>query len=223
MGSMSAEADLIKAVKSGDLGRVCELMDQEPSLSAAKDDSGVSALMTAAYYGHPAIAEAIAGRRQGQLDVFEATIMGYSKEVETMVSANPSLLSAFSKDGFNALQFAAFFGKKDVARVLLDVGADANVVSRNAMGVAPLHSALAGGYLEIARMLLEGGADASAQSGEGWTPLHYAADIGDAEVAKELIAMGARGGVPNSHGKTAEELGDEVGHGHVSDVIRSER
>ena len=217
---MASTEEFVSAVKSGDLARVRELLASEPDLAKANAD-GVSALMLATYYGHPDVALVIVDGRDGDISVHEASTLGDQGAVKRLVEGDSSLIHQFSGDGFTPLQLACYFGHKEVAAVLLELGSDPNVVSQNHMKVAPLHSALAGGHIEIARLLLANGADASMVAGEGWTPLHYAADIGDAEIAQELIAKGARGGVANEKGLTAEQLGHEVGHGHVSDVIEA--
>ena len=53
---------------------------------------------------------------------------------------DPGLATAFSPDGFTALHFAAFFGKAEVAHILLEAGADVDVYTQNAFANQPLHS-----------------------------------------------------------------------------------
>jgi ankyrin repeat protein len=86
---------------------------------------------------------------------------------------------------------AAFFGKLDAARVLLNKGAPVTTRSTNAMNNHPIHAASAGGHVEIVKLLLEHGAAANAQQHGGWVALHAAAQHGNVEMAKVLVANGA--------------------------------
>ena len=211
--------DLISAVKSGDLDRVNSALAAEPTMAKASDDSGVSLLMLAIYYDQPAVAEALVGHRKDDLDVFEASALGYADMVKRLVGADRSIVRSFSADGFTPLHLAAYFGKADTVWALLNLGADPNLFSRNPLMVAPLHSALSSGNVEIARTLLDMGADPNAASQEGWVALHYAADIGDAELARLLITKGANPDMHNNMGTTPSDLAVEVGHEHVAEAM----
>lgn len=214
-----SDEEFIALVKAGDAKGVADALAKSEGLAFAKDASGVPSLMTAIYFGHHTIAESIAAAKKGDLDVFEATLLGRCELVRTLVSKDKSSLDAFSGDGFTPLHYAAYFGQSEAASALVEAGASPAHLSRNAMKVSALHSALAAGHLDIARLLIANGADVTQASGDGWTPLHYAADLGDAQIARELIARGAKGGAPNADGETAEELGRRVGHDHVSELI----
>ena len=95
-------------------------------------------------------------------------------------------------DGFTALHLAAFFGGAAVARRLLDAGADPDAVARNPMAVRPLHSAVAGGQVEVALALIAAGADVGARQRHGWTPLHGAAQAGLAGGGRRAAGRGRR-------------------------------
>lgn len=125
------------------------------------------------------------------LAIFAASIMGQTEEIERLIAGNRSLVSALSSDGWTPLHLAAFFGKDDAARLLVNKGAPVNARSTNAMHNMPLHAAAAGRHTEIAKLLLDHGAAADARQHGGWTPLHAAAQNGDIELAKALLAGGA--------------------------------
>lgn len=210
--------DLIIAAKQGDLEAIDKLLSDHPELADAKDEDGVSAILLALYHGHPDVARRLA-RDRTDFSIFEATVLGKLERLREIIEAIPESVNAVSSDGFTALGFAAYFGQLDSATLLLAKGANPNIVSRNALGVAPLHSALAGGQSAIALMLINGGADVNLKNSEGWTPLHYTADVGDAEIAALLVEMGADYSLKNKDNRTAAELAVDVGHDHVADAI----
>jgi len=94
------------------------------------------------------------------------------------------------------LHNAAKNGCKEVAKFLLDNGADPNV--RDDEGRTPLHYA---SNVEVAELLLKHGADPNAQDNEGNTPLHVALYDERIEVARLLISV-ANVYIPNRNGVT---------------------
>ncbi len=86
------------------------------------------------------------------------------------------------------LHEAAFRGRVDEVRRLLEAGADPH--ARSFTGETPLHLAALAGRTDIVRLLLDRGADPRADSSRG-TPLHRAAEGGAAEVVELLPEAGA--------------------------------
>ena len=147
--------DLIAAVEAGDADRVSALVAEDPSLANARDASGVSAILLSRYRSDRAVTDALLAA-DPDLDVYEAATLGYVDRLSEALSSSPALATSFSADGFTALHLAAYFGKAEATRLLLDAGADVNAVSANPMQVQPLHSAAAGGHREVCRVLLLG-------------------------------------------------------------------
>jgi uncharacterized protein len=125
------------------------------------------------------------------LAIFAASILGETQQLEELLTANRSLVSALSSDGWTPLHLAAFFGRKEAAQALLNKGAEVNARSTNPMQNMPLHAAAAGRHTELAKLLLSRGATANARQHGGWTPLHAAAQHGDMEMAQALLDGGA--------------------------------
>ena len=125
------------------------------------------------------------------LAVFAAAILGDSARLEELISGNRSLLSTMSSDGWTLLHLAAFFGKTDAVRLLLNKGAPVTARSTNPMANTPLHAAAAGKHAEVVKLLLERGANANARQTGGWVPLHSAALNGDVASARALLDGGA--------------------------------
>jgi ankyrin repeat protein len=125
------------------------------------------------------------------LAIFAAAIIGDTERLEELLTGNRSLVSVMSPDGWTPLHLAAFFGKGEAVRLLLNKGASATARSTNQMANTPLHAAAAGKHAEIVKLLLDRGANANARQHGGWTPLHSAAQNGDLECARVLIEAGA--------------------------------
>ena len=155
-----------------------------------------------------------------ELDVFEATTLGIIDRVSAWLLDDPSLARAFSPDGFTALHLAAFFGKTEVARRLVQAGADVHVYSANDFHVQPLHSAAAGRHVEICRLLIGAGADVNATQRHGFTPLHSAAQNGDVELVELLLSAGADPSAVTDDGASPADTAEAAGHVDVARRLR---
>jgi len=125
------------------------------------------------------------------LAIFAAAILGDTGRLEELLTGNRSLVSVMSPDGWTPLHLAAFFGKGEAVRVLLNKGASPTARSTNQMANTPLHAAAAGKHAEIVKLLLDHGANANARQHGGWAPLHSAALNGDLDSARALLDAGA--------------------------------
>jgi len=94
-------------------------------------------------------------------------------------------VSAQDEHGRTPLHLAAGMGQVDVARMLVERGADMSAQDEH--GRTPLHLAASRGRVDVARMLVERGADVSAQDEHGSTPLQLVAS-GRVDMAQMLAA-----------------------------------
>ena len=133
---------------------------------------------------------------QPELDVFEAASLGDVERLRALLDEDPSVVGAWSVDGFTPLHYAAFFGGPGPARVLVEHGADLEAPARNeefAREAQPLHSAAAAGRRDVCELLLAAGADPNARQHGGFTPLQEARQRQDEELAALLVRYGASG------------------------------
>jgi ankyrin repeat protein len=197
---------LFEAIAAGDEDAVQELVEFRPELAEQRNEAGLSPVLHALYNGKADVVEVLLNANPA-LDVFDAAATGRTRGMEELLDSEPDLVRSWSPDGFTALHYAAFFGEEKTARILLERGADVQVVARNdRIRVTPLHSAAAGSHSGIVTLLLEAGADPNAAQDGGYTPLHSAAQNDDRESAEALLAAGADPSLASDDGKTAAEL-----------------
>jgi ankyrin repeat protein len=207
-------SEIFEAIAEGDLDRVRYLVAEDATLAGARDAEGLSAVTQARYRGHDDIVDALLDA-DPELDVFEAAAVGRIERVRELLESDPALVSAFSPDGFTPLHLAAFFGHPDIARLLVERGADTQAVARNPMHVMPLHSAAAARQFEIAKLLVDRGADVNASQERGFTPLHEAAQNGDVALTRLLLERGAEHEQAAEDGRRAADFAAARGHDEV--------
>jgi ankyrin repeat protein len=216
---MTTEA-LFEAIRAGDAETVTELVSADPALAEARDAEGVSALMRSRYAFDRKVGDALLAA-DPELDIFEATALGYADRLRERLEEDPTRATAYSSDGFTALHFAAFFGKAESARILLEAGADVAAYTRNPFANQPLHAAAAGRSIEVCRILVAAGADVDATQHGGYTPLHEAAQHGDVELAELLLSAGADPSIALPDGQTAADVAEAAGHVDLARRLRS--
>lgn len=204
-----SDADVIKAFDLGDAARVRELVTAEPTLANVRKD-GMSLLLLGRYQNDRSMTEALLSAGQ-PLDVYEAATFDDASRLAALLAAQSDLCRQWSPDGFTALHLSAFFGGVEGARLLLDAGAELNVISRNDFAVAPLNSAAAG-RIPVALLLIERGADVNVQQRHGWTALHAAAQSGSTELLEALLRAGADPSITTDDGVTALGVARKGGH-----------
>ena len=146
----------------------------------------------------------------------EAVALGRNGEVERGLRADPAAIERWSEDGFTPLHYAAFFGHGEVARRLVEAGADVDAEARNPSRVRPLHSAVARGDVEICRMLLRAGADPDRRQQGGFTALMSAALHGERSLVEALLAAGADPAAASDDDRSPADFAREGGHGELA-------
>ncbi|MGY2892926.1 ankyrin repeat protein [Deinococcus sp. UYEF24] len=218
---MSESVALFQAIQAGDAATVTDLIEARADLLSAQSPSGLSPLLFAAYYHRPHMA-ALLIALGAPVSVFEAAATGAEDQLHAALEADPALLHATSPDGFSLLGLCAFFGHSLPAKALLNLGADVNAVSRNAMQVTPLHSAAAGSHAPLLHLLLAAGANPNAAQHGGYTPLHSAAQNGQPELVQALLEAGADPQAKTDEGQTALALALENLHPEVAALLGGE-
>jgi ankyrin repeat protein len=216
------EQQLFEAIKDGRVDEVRQLIQQNPALKDARDASGASAVLVAAYNMKPDVVTALV-ELGAPIDIFEASVLGKVARIREIVEGNPDRVSAHAPDGFTPVALAAFFGQLPAVQALIAAGADVTAAAKNALKVQALHAAVAGRNLEIVAAVLAAGADANAQQQAGFRPIHEAGSNANRKLAELLLAHGADPSLPNDEGKSAIDIARDKGHAEFADWLATQR
>ena len=162
-----AALDVCDAASAGQLKRLRELVERDPSLVNRYSSDGATPLGLAAFFGHRDAVEFLLDRG-AKID---------------MPATNPAF-------PFVPLHSAMAAGHKAIVELLLARGADVKV--REGGGMTVLHVAAALGNLEHVEMLLKRGADPGAKMDDGKLPEDFARERKFEAVADALVKARGR-------------------------------
>lgn len=212
-------SDFSEAIKAGDAARVSALLDENPALVRIAEGN-VTPLLLAIYHGKQDIARLLV-ERGAPVSFGEACALGDEARVRELLAADPAVLRSRTADGFPGHGMAIFFGHGELARWLIEQGADVNAAADNPQRVAPVHAAAAVRDHATMRLLLERGADPNARQQMEYTPLHGAASRGDIEMARLLLSHGAQRDARASDGMTPADVARKYGHPGFAEWIEA--
>ena len=216
------EQQLFDAIKAGKTDEVRQLVQQNPSLKQARDASGASAILVAAYNMKPDVVNALL-ELGAPVDIFEASVLGKVDRINEILKSSPARVSEHAPDGFTPVALAAFFGQPAAVRALIAAGADVKAAAKNALKVQALHAAVAGRNLEIVKAVLDAGADPNAQQQAGFRPIHEAGTNANRALAELLLKHGADPTLTSDDGKNAIDLARAKGHAEFADWLAAQR
>ncbi len=205
---------LFESIRTGDAGKVRELIGANAHLVNARNPQLQSAVLMSCYQGRKEIRDLLI-EKGATLELHEAVAAGNLNRVKELVEAKPALAKSYSPDGFPVFALAAAFGHEHLARYLQGKGAEINAVATNGTGYSALTGAVASGHASIAQWLAENGADVNYRYAKGYSPLLTAAANGHLEIVKMLLAHGAALHARTDDGKNALAFAQERGHNEV--------
>lgn len=135
---------------------------------------------------------------RGETGLIIAVREDANKVFELLFNTKDVNLNARARNGDSALMIAAYKGKYDTVKALLDKGAEPNQT-----GWAALHYAAAVGNNQIVQLLLDHSAYIDAESPNQTTPIMMAARGGHILTVKLLLDEGADLTLKNGAGMTA--------------------
>jgi ankyrin repeat protein len=202
--------ELFNAIRQNDADAVAALLDEDPALLAATSQD-ITPILFAVYHGHPDLAELFTDRG-AELSAGELAALGDDRALD-------GDLDSYSQDGFPLLGLAIFFRHPELARAMIERGANVNARARNQAGVMPVHAAAAVGDIETMRLLLDRGADANARDKQDSTPIMFAAQHGHAETVGRLLEAAPDLDVQGDHGFTALGFARQNGHDETTRLL----
>ncbi len=191
---MQPEVEIFGALVTGDNAKFRRLLEEHPEIVNARNETGDSLLLAAAYAGRRDLFDLLLEKGAG-VSLFEAAAAGLVDRVQDQIDGDPALVNAYSHDGWTPLHLASFFGHKEVVNLLLARGADVNARSKSsrfAKENTPLHAAAANKQVGVAEILIAHGADVNAKDGSGYTPLALAANSRNDLMVVILLEKGAQ-------------------------------
>ncbi len=160
LAERGAELDLFSAVALGRDERVTALLDANPDALNTFSGDGFQPAHLAAYFGRAAVMLLLLKRG--------AQVERYSQNALHVMPLHSAVAGQHL----------------DIARLLLDHGADPNAAQGE--GFTPLMGAAQNGQMEMVELLLSYGADATAKSEHGESALDMARQKGHEDVARRL-------------------------------------
>lgn len=182
---IAGDTVLVAAVRAEALDVATTLLDGGAEVDRAELGFGQTPLMFAARQGDAAIAEL--------LITHGANVNAQAREGATPAFRMPADNSGSKGDGIirggwpvhgmrnpipgakTPLLYAAREGHADIARMLLDAGAD--IERADANGITPLIDAILNDHVDVARLLIDAGANINVADWYGETPLWSAVDV----------------------------------------------
>ena len=126
--------------------------------------------------------------------IYRSAARGEIEKVKQFLASDPKLVSTAGPKGLAPLHYAAMYGQKEVAEILIARGAGVNQPDNEPLvtGRTPLHYAALGGHKDLVELLLAKGADVHPMANsEDPPPLAMAACSGNTEVVQLLLKHGA--------------------------------
>lgn len=205
---------LLDAARAGDVVSLEALLVEHPEYLEYRNQMGQGAVLLAQYHRKPEAVRFLLGRGPN-LTLHEACATGVQARAEKVLQEVPRMIDSHSPDGFTPLALACFFGHLELAKWLVDRGANLNLPAKNQMMVAPIHAAVGGRHLEIVRALVEAGADVNARQHGGYTALHAAAQDGNEAMTTFLLEHGADRNARADNNQSALDFALLRGHAGV--------
>jgi len=143
----------------------------------------------------PAVVKAAVAIPAGNEDekyknIYEAIENNDMQAVKDFIRKKPKIVNFRDNFGWTPLHEAVYGEHTDIAKLLIDYGADVNTKYKD--GTTPLHLAALRGQTDAIKLLIDHDADVNAMANGGFTSLSLATEQGYTETANLLRKHGAK-------------------------------
>lgn len=149
--------------------------------------------------------------------IVEAAKNGDLHTVKTILAKDPSKLNATDDSKYTALHWACMRAHWDVAKFLIEKGADLNVAGGD--GGTQINWAVHHDNVEIIKLMVEKGAKLNIRNQWGMTELHTAIWRGCIHVVEYLLDHGSDPTIKTNEGWTAMHYAYRSGHDNVIEML----
>ena len=150
--------------------------------------------------------------------IVQAAKDGDFRTVKTILEKEPSKLNAIDEEKYTALHWACMRAHWDIARYLIEKGADLNVTGGD--GAPPVTWAAHHDNVEIVQSMVEKGTKLNIKNLWGMTELHTAIWRGNIQVVEYLLDAGSDSAIKTNEGWTAMHYAHRSGHDHVIALLK---
>jgi len=186
----AGDTAVMMAARTGATGALRVLAEAGANVNAKESWGGTTALMWAVSEGHTDAAKLLlaAGADVNARSNYVAAANGRGFEGRTPVAGRADPKSEeFASGWLTPLMLAAREGEPELARVLVDAGADVNAVAGD--GKTALALSIFNGNYDVASLLVDRKADVNRADAQRFTPLFWAVDRRNMETAPNFPWM----------------------------------
>ncbi|XP_067656244.1 serine/threonine-protein phosphatase 6 regulatory ankyrin repeat subunit B-like [Haliotis asinina] len=189
---------LFLATGSGHMQIVQDILTRDKAELNSRADGDMTALMLSAFCGNKEMYDLLISKGADVLLVDDkgwnilqvACWGGHVHVVKYILSQNIVDINSRDNEGRTSLMVSAYWGHKEVFDLLVGEGANVSLVADDGRHI--LHSAAAGGHVDMVEYILSQSiVDINIRNKEGVTPVMTAAGRGRREVYDLLVAKGA--------------------------------
>jgi len=152
-------------------------------------------------------------------DIFEDSSEGRISAIEEYIKSGGEVNITGGKYNLSPLQYAAYYGQREAAQLLVSAGANVNY--QDSDGSSPAHYAAMGGHTSTLEFLVSAGVDPNIKNGRGNSPSHWAATWGHTSTLEVLVSADADPNIKNGNGDSPAHRAAIGGHTSTLEVLVS--
>jgi len=149
--------------------------------------------------------------------IHEAVKAGNFYEVRSLLEINPQLARIPDENGMTPFHWVSISGRKDIAELLIEKGADINV--KDKWNMMPLSRANQLGHREMVNLLLEHGVELPSDLKEIQKVAHYAAVKGHIKLFEQLMQRSKETNLKNPEGGSFLHSAAEGGAEEIAEML----